>query len=180
MQSQLNSPYFFQHMNGDALRTLLHLGADPSVAGADGANLVQGCSEELRGVLMSCMLTAIMGARCVQYIRYNIGTASPPSFFFAPFCKLTSLSLRSSLVRRLLSSGLSANSRESGRELLHWAASCGDGATTQALLEAGANANAVDESGATPLHEALLRREEEVATALVKAGADINARAVQG
>ncbi len=133
----------------DALRTLLHLGADPSVSRPDGARLADGCSQEVKGALLSCIFTAIAGSRSV-------------------------------LVRRLLASGVDANCAESGRSLLHWAASCADRATVEALLAAGADPNAEDESGATPMHEAVMRREEEVAAAIVRAGADINAQAAEG
>ena len=50
----------------------------------------------------------------------------------------------------------------------------------ETLLRRGANANAEDAKGATPLHEAVKRRREGMARKLVEAGADIHRVAEAG
>ncbi len=148
-----NRVLLFKCHNGDGLRTLLHLGADPSLAGEDGIGLAERCGGgggELGSVLVSSAVAAVVGSD-------------------------------STMVERLLRGGVDANASEAGgRSLLHWASTCADAATAEALLAAGADANVRDSSGATPLHEALLRREEDVAAALVRAGADIHIQAIEG
>jgi hypothetical protein len=65
------------------------------------------------------------------------------------------------------------------RELLD-AASDGDAARVKELLRKGANVNARDESGHTPLHHAAYRGHAEVAELLLERGADVNARDKDG
>ena len=48
------------------------------------------------------------------------------------------------------------------------------------LLLWGANPNATDANGATALHEAIARKHEDVASALVQAGANVKIEAYQG
>jgi ankyrin repeat protein len=57
---------------------------------------------------------------------------------------------------------------------LHAAAWRGDLATLQRLLAAGADRNATDSQGRTPLHVATFARKSEVIRALAKAGADLH------
>ena len=57
----------------------------------------------------------------------------------------------------------------------------GDIASTKLLIEAGADVNAKNEGGATPLHwAAAYNTNPEILTLLIKAGADVNATAVNG
>jgi ankyrin repeat protein len=57
----------------------------------------------------------------------------------------------------------------------------GDIASTKLLIEAGADVNAKNEGGATPLHwAAAYNKNPEILTLLIKAGADVNATAVNG
>jgi ankyrin repeat protein len=50
----------------------------------------------------------------------------------------------------------------------------------KALIDAGADVNAIDELGETPLHVAVVRGYREVASLLIEKGADVNAGDVRG
>ena len=82
-----------------------------------------------------------------------------------------------------LSGGIDANEVDGGagrNTLLHWAASYSDAATVELLVSHGANVNATDANGVTPLHEALSRKSEEVAAALIGHGASLVTAAFKG
>ena len=82
-----------------------------------------------------------------------------------------------------LSGGIDANEVDGGagrNTLLHWAASYSDVATVELLVSHGANVNATDANGVTPLHEALSRKCEGVAAALIGHGASLATAAVKG
>lgn len=57
--------------------------------------------------------------------------------------------------------------------LLHWMAPLGDHVGILLLLEAGANVNAIDSDGNTPIHEAVSRRQASAVKVLRESGADI-------
>lgn len=81
------------------------------------------------------------------------------------------------MVQILLDGGAkaTAKTRQGGNTPLHYAVDGRSVATIQALLEAGANPNATNGSGVTPLHKAVaLPGLEEVVEALLKGGADPN------
>ena len=61
------------------------------------------------------------------------------------------------------------------RERLHLAAADGDLAHVGMLLAGGADFNAFDDLGCTPLHHAIEQGHVEIALALLAAGADVNA-----
>jgi len=61
-----------------------------------------------------------------------------------------------------------------GTTVLHWAVHNGDLDLTKALIKAGADVNAVNDYGATPLGEAAVLADPEIVRALIKAGADVN------
>jgi uncharacterized protein len=58
---------------------------------------------------------------------------------------------------------------------LHAAAARGDAAEIKRLASAGADVNARDDNGRTPLHVATFLKNRDAITALVRAGADLNA-----
>lgn len=64
---------------------------------------------------------------------------------------------------------------QDGSTALHWAVHHDDAALVQKLLKEGANPNAVNDYGATPLSEAAISGNPVVLSALIKAGADVNA-----
>jgi len=74
---------------------------------------------------------------------------------------------------RLLLAGADANTVDgSGMRPLHWTASRGSLAATEALINSGAEVNARNRDGWTPLHWACRARRLDVVRALLSAGAD--------
>ena len=114
----------------------------------------------------------------------------PPPLDFQPFASMNSsfkpISFFSiSQAEKLLRGGLSVNSTwdtESTRNTpLHWAATFGTPEVVRVLVEHwGADVNAVNASGETPLHESVNRGQVEISDFLLKNGADYNVRAKQG
>jgi ankyrin repeat protein len=91
---------------------------------------------------------------------------------------------RSAIVTELVSMGAEVRARNRrGAQPLHYAADGMPGSshwdpnaqkdTVVALLEAGADPNAVDKSGVTPLHRAIRNRCSLAARALIEGGADV-------
>lgn len=81
--------------------------------------------------------------------------------------------------KRLLAVGADPAGSESGRTALHVAAQFGDAELVGLLLERGADPNAVEPSGATPLEVALRQNHEEVAARLRRGGARDHIRTVR-
>ena len=69
---------------------------------------------------------------------------------------------------------------ENRNDLLRAAAICGDADMARASIAAGADVNAKDDNGATPLHLAAKFGHAEIARALIAAGADVDAKADNG
>ena len=94
---------------------------------------------------------------------------------------------RTELVADLIGRGSDVRARNRrGAEPLHYACDCAPGApgwnpsaqatTIRLLLEAGADANALDKSGVAPLHRAVRARSAAAVDALIQGGADVMAR----
>lgn len=60
-----------------------------------------------------------------------------------------------------------------GQTPLHWMATLGDVSGARLLLDAGAELNAADDSGNTPLHEAVRSRQHLLVQLLISRGADV-------
>ena len=67
-----------------------------------------------------------------------------------------------------------------GATSLHYAAAADDAALVRALLDAGADVDAVDEHGTTAVHSACLENAFAAARVLAEAGASVNAADDQG
>lgn len=84
-------------------------------------------------------------------------------------------------VRSLLAESVDVNAAQAdGATALHWSTHWNDLEMTNDLLEAGANADAVNDLGVTPLALAALNGGVQVADTLLAAGADANATRPSG
>ncbi|KAL6714753.1 Ankyrin repeat domain-containing protein 55 [Lecanora helva] len=86
-------------------------------------------------------------------------------------------------IKRLLSLQMASarDVTESGVSLLHSAANMGNLELVRLLIQEGADVNAQDEDGDSPLHSALVRSDNyEVTRTLLENGADLSSRAVDG
>lgn len=82
-------------------------------------------------------------------------------------------------IRKLLYKGIDLNNvqDETGRTVLELAIEDGRGYVIPLLLNGGADANAKDENGYTPLHRAIrLGQTADIINALIEHGADVNAK----
>ena len=92
------------------------------------------------------------------------------------------------LVEALLEAGADVNARGGryGTTALHWAVTRGDADDPSAqevfgmLIESGADPNALNDAGETPLHLASRSNNELLLTSLIEAGADVNTRDSSG
>lgn len=78
-------------------------------------------------------------------------------------------------VRKLIQDGVDVNEPQiDGATALHWAVNEDDDAMAEFLLEAGANANAINRVGAPPILSAAINGNTEMLKLLLEAGADPN------
>jgi truncated hemoglobin YjbI len=89
---------------------------------------------------------------------------------------------RAAVVATLVQAGANVNMRErvKGCSALHMAARRGNVVVAQALLRCGADIEARDKYGDTPLHRAVKCRQAEMVTFLLASGADAQARSKSG
>ncbi|GAB6020638.1 hypothetical protein CHUAL_003309 [Chamberlinius hualienensis] len=88
-----------------------------------------------------------------------------------------------SKVAQILGSGFDVNSQNlviTRDTPLHWAATYADFSTICYLLDKGANPNAINCYGATPLHDAIMRGEPDIVEELLRHGANPNIRPKSG
>lgn len=86
-------------------------------------------------------------------------------------------------IQQLIASGVNVNSldsQESGNTPLHWAASFGNAEAVQLLLDNGASVNVANADGASPLHDAVNRKNIEITRKLLNAGADPLHKSIKG
>ena len=76
-------------------------------------------------------------------------------------------------MKRLINQQINSKDKEDQQTLLHKASKQGDLMAVQYLIKVGAQINAIDEHGRTPLHFA---RTSEIATLLIQNGAQIDAK----
>ena len=86
------------------------------------------------------------------------------------------------IVKQLLQAGVDVNPRSNNEyhitltpTALHVAVEKNEVKVLKVLLQNGANVNAIDEAGLTPLHWASMLRYSDIAWVLLQNGADINA-----
>lgn len=148
----------FLHMatklgRGDIIRALLAVGADPGVQDNDGNTPLQ--------LAPSQAITAIFTEELLRATaQSDVGRV----------CQLTA-------------AGLSINSHDnplSRNTPLHWAASFADSDTLTCLIARGADVNAANSDGATPLHDAVARGDENIVRILLDHDANPHIQCYKG
>ncbi|XP_023247490.1 uncharacterized protein LOC106645899, partial [Copidosoma floridanum] len=145
--------YASMHNQVDVVRTLLNCGADPAVTDVQGRNALDvAANSRIRQIYIEELLRATASSDIER-------------------------------VQRLLSAGININSwdSEASRNTsLHWAACYSNKNMVEFLTEKGANVNAENGCGATPLHEAVNRSEIDICKILLSNGANPLIQAVKG
>ncbi|KAH0951694.1 hypothetical protein HN011_012504 [Eciton burchellii] len=137
----------------DIVRTLLNCGADPAVQNANGHNAVDVASNDaIRRIYIEELLRATAASEVDRVIQ-------------------------------LLDAGLNVNSWDSQGSKntpLHWAACYGNKDIIACLIDKGADVNAENGCGATPLHDAVNRGDVAICQELLQVGANPLIRATKG
>ena len=138
----------------DAVRALLLAGADPGVRN-DGGNTV------LDMVADNPSLLQVFADELLRAVA----------------------SSDNNRIETLLDAGVDIGAEDSvltKNSALHWAASFGSKDVVRLLLERGADVNAVNADGCSPLHDAVQRKDAVIAKTLLDAGADASLMAING
>ncbi|XP_066585055.1 uncharacterized protein [Prorops nasuta] len=129
----------------DIVRTLLSFGADPTVQNALGHNALDSASNDIiRRIYIEELLRATAASEINRVVQ-------------------------------LLDAGINVNSWDSQGSKntpLHWAACYGSKEIIVCLIERGADVNAENGCGATPLHDAVNRGDISICQELLQAGAN--------
>ena len=156
---------------------LIELGAGPEAPDRQGGNaglpicdwpdgefIHAAPPESLRGCLAAGVDVNARDDHGNTPLHYLVGTNRPNYF-------------ASTLIGVFVGAGADVNARSSGRVALHGASSIAANDVASALLDAGADLDASDESGRTALHRAVLARRDPVpiVSLLVGAGASVDA-----
>ncbi|KAG7208569.1 hypothetical protein KM043_014782 [Ampulex compressa] len=137
----------------DIVRTLLSCGADPTVQNANLLTAVDAASSD---VVRHIFIEELLRATAASEIER---------------------------VTQLINAGVNVNSWDSQGSKntpLHWAACYGNKDVVACLIDQGADVNAENGCGATPLHDAANRGDAAICRELLQAGADPLIRAVKG
>ncbi|KAK9298691.1 hypothetical protein QLX08_008058 [Tetragonisca angustula] len=137
----------------DIVRTLLSCGANPAVQNSNGYNAVDVASSDIiRRTYIEELLRATAASELERVLQ-------------------------------LLDAGINVNSWDSHGSKntpLHWAACYGNKDIVTCLIDRGADVNAVNGCGATPLHDAVNRGDVAICQELLQAGANPLVRATKG
>ncbi|XP_033324995.1 uncharacterized protein LOC117219738 [Megalopta genalis] len=145
--------YAAKNNQPDIVRTLLSCGANPAIQNVNGHNAVDvASSDAIRRTYIEELLRATAASEVDRVLQ-------------------------------LLDAGLNVNSWDSHGSKntpLHWAACYGNKDIVACLIDRGADVNAVNGCGATPLHDAVNRGDVAICQELLQAGANPFVRATKG
>jgi len=138
----------------DAVRALLLAGADPGIQNNSGLTVMSMVANNslLLQVFTDELFRAVAASNCPR-------------------------------IDTLLKAGVQIQSVDSmltNNTALHWAASFGSKEVVAQLIEKGAEANAVNADGCSPLHDAAQRKDLDIVKVLLNAGADPHVIALNG